>query len=129
MKTFVKPLYQIYPNRQAVKNVHIDSSSIGKGLHLKSNRFEQNIQKFWRSGERRTVATFYLCSKRWSWSPAMESIQAGLETVESLKTLVDEDIDLLDRASKENNDVELGEEADFDDETITLVRNVRKSQK
>ena len=49
----------------------------------------------------------------WSWSPATESIQADLETVESLKTPVDEDIDPLERASKENNDVELGEEEDF----------------
>ena len=48
MKTFVKPLCQIYPNRQAVKNVHIQqTSSLEKGLHRKSNRFEQNIEKLW----------------------------------------------------------------------------------
>ena len=34
----------------------------------------------------------------WSGSPATESIQAGLETVESLKTPVDDDIDSLERA-------------------------------
>ena len=48
MKTFVKPLCQIYPNRQAVNNVHIQqTSSVEKGLHLKSNKFEQNIEKLW----------------------------------------------------------------------------------
>ena len=48
MKTFVKPLCQSYPNRQAVKNVHIQqTSSLEKGLHLKSKRFEQNIEKLW----------------------------------------------------------------------------------
>ena len=40
----------------------------------------------------------------------MESIQPGLETVGSLKIPVDEDIDPLERAPKENKDVELGEE-------------------
>ena len=34
----------------------------------------------------------------WSGSPATESIQAGLETAESLKTPVDDDIDSLERA-------------------------------
>ena len=63
------------------------------------------------SGEGRIVATFYdFCSEIWSRSPATEFIQAGLETVESLKTPVDEDIDPLERASKENNYVELGED-------------------
>ena len=63
------------------------------------------------SGGGRIVATFYdRYSEIWSGSPATESIQAGLETVESSKTPVDEDTDPLDRASKENNDVELGEE-------------------
>ena len=48
MKTFLNPLCQIYPNRQAVKNVHIQQySSLEKGLHVKSNRFEQNIEKLW----------------------------------------------------------------------------------
>ena len=48
MKTFVKPLRQIYPDTQALKNVHIRQiSSLQKVLHLKSNRFEQNIEKFW----------------------------------------------------------------------------------
>ena len=54
------------------------------------------------SGGGRIVATFYdLYSEMWSGSPATGSIQAGLETVESLKTPVDEDIDPLERASKE----------------------------
>ena len=44
----VKPLCQIYPNRQVVKNVHIQqTSSLEKRLQLKSNRFEQNIEKLW----------------------------------------------------------------------------------
>ena len=48
MKIFVKPLCQNYPNRQAVKNVYIQQiSSLKKGLHLKSNRLEQNIGKLW----------------------------------------------------------------------------------
>ena len=39
----------------------------------------------------RIVAIFYdLCSEIWSGSPAAKSIQAGFETVESLKTSVDE---------------------------------------
>ena len=57
----------------------------------------------------------------WSGSPAMESIQTGLETLESLKTPPDEDIHPLERASRENNDVELGEKEDFDDEAIIVV--------
>ena len=74
------------------------------------------------SGGGRIVATFYdLCSETWNGSSAVESIQAGLETVESLKTRVDEDIDPLERAFKENNDVELGEEEDFGDEAIIVV--------
>ena len=115
----MKPLCQIFPNRQAVRNVHIQqTSSLEKGLHLKSNRFEQNIKKSLdagrQSGGGRIVATFYgLCSEIRSGSPATESIHAGLETVECLKTPVDEDIDLLKRASKQNNDVELEEEDDF----------------
>ena len=41
-------------------------------------------------GKVEEVATFYdLCSEIWSGSLATESIQAGLETVESLKTPVD----------------------------------------
>ena len=47
--------------------------------------------------------------------------QARLETLESLKTPVDENIDPLERASKENNDVELGEEKDFGDEASAVV--------
>ena len=48
MKTFVKPLCQIYPNRQEVNNVHIQQTSLAeKRLHLKSNKFEQNIEKLW----------------------------------------------------------------------------------
>ena len=74
------------------------------------------------SGGGRIVATFYdLCSEIWSESPATKSLQARLETVESLKTHVDEDIDRLERASKENNNVELGEEEDFCDEATTVV--------
>ena len=49
------------------------------------------------SGGGRIVATFCdLCSQIWCGSPATESIQAVLETVESLKTLADEDIDPLE---------------------------------
>ena len=45
------------------------------------------------SGGGRIIATFYdLCNKRWSGSPRRESIQAGWETVENLKTSVNEDI-------------------------------------
>ena len=74
------------------------------------------------SGGSRIVATFYdLCSEIWSGSPAMESIQAGLKTVERLKTPEDEDIDPLERASKEKNDVEFGEEEYFGNEAITVV--------
>ena len=74
------------------------------------------------SGGGRIVATFYkLCCEIWSGSPATESIQAGLETVESLKAPVDEKIDPLERVSKESNDVELGEEEDVDDEAIAVV--------
>ena len=74
------------------------------------------------SGAGRIVATFYdLCREIWSGSAATESIQAGLKTVESLKTPVDKDIDPLKRASNENNDVELGEEEDFGDEATTVV--------
>ena len=47
-ETFMKPFCQIYPSRQAVKKVHIQpTSSLEEGLHLKSNRFEQNIKKLW----------------------------------------------------------------------------------
>ena len=71
---------------------------------------------------RSIVDTFYdLCSEIWSGSPATESIQADLETVESLKAPADEDIDLLQRVYKENNNVELGEEEDFGDEAPTMV--------
>ena len=74
------------------------------------------------SGGGRIVATFYdLYSEICSASLATESVQAGLETVDSLKTLADEDIDLLEKTSKENNIVELGEEKDFGDEAITVV--------
>ena len=59
---------------------------------------------------------------RWgSGSPATVSIQAGLEIVQSLKTPVDEDMDPLKRASKENNSVKLGEEEDFGHEAIVVV--------
>ena len=51
----------------------------------------------------------------------MESIQPGLETVESLKTPADEDIDLLGMVSRDNKDVELGQEKDFGYETIAVV--------
>ena len=45
------------------------------------------------SGGGRIVATFYdLCREIWSESPAAEYIQAGLETVESLITPIDENI-------------------------------------
>ena len=48
MKAFAKPLCQIFPNRQEVKNVQIQqTSSLEKGLHLKLNRFEQSIEKLW----------------------------------------------------------------------------------
>ena len=50
----------------------------------------------------------------------MESIQASLETVKSLKTPADEDIDPLERASKENNNEELGEEEYFGDGVYPL---------
>ena len=74
------------------------------------------------SGRGRIVATFYdYYSEIWNGSSVTKSIQAGLETVVSLKTPADEDIDLLERASKENNDVELGEEEVFGDEAITVV--------
>ena len=60
------------------------------------------------------VATFSdLCSEIWSGPLAPESIQAGLEAVESLKISVDDDIDPLKRASKKNNELELGEDEDF----------------
>ena len=75
-----------------------------------------------KSGGGRIVATFYdLCSEIWSWSTVTESIQAGLETEESLKAPADEDMDPIERASKENNDVELAEEEDFDNEAITVI--------
>ena len=54
----------------------------------------------------------------WSGSPATESIQAGLETAESLKTPVDDDIDSLERAYKQNNDLQIGEKDNF---TIKLL--------
>ena len=74
------------------------------------------------SGGGRIVATFYdLYSEICSASLATESVQAGLETVDSFKTLADEDIDLLEKTSKENNIVELGKEKDFGDEAITVV--------
>ena len=74
------------------------------------------------SGGRSIADTFYdLCSEIWSGSPATESIQADLETVESLKAPADEDIDLLQRVYKENNNVELGEEEDFGNEAPTMV--------
>ena len=39
---------QIHPNRNAVQNVNIQqTSSLEKGLYLKSNRFEQNIKTLW----------------------------------------------------------------------------------
>ena len=38
-----------------------------------------------------------------------------------MKTPVNEDIDPLKRASKENNTVELGEVEDFGDEVITII--------
>ena len=82
MKTLVKPFCQIYPNRQVVKNVHIQlTSSLEKGYRKASDVGRQ-------SGGGRIIATFYdLCSEIWSGSPATEPIQAGLETVESLKHL------------------------------------------
>ena len=74
------------------------------------------------SGGGRIAATFYdLCSEIWSGSPAMGSIQAGLENVESLKILADGYIDPLERVSKENNNVELREEENYGDETITVI--------
>ena len=54
-----------------------------------------------KSGGGRIVATFYdLCSEIWSWSTATESIQAGLETEESLKAPADEDIDPIEGVPK-----------------------------
>ena len=73
----------------------------------------------WRKQNRTTF--YYLCSDIWSESPATESIQASLETVESLKTPVDQDIDLLEMTTKENNNEELGEEKNFGDEATTVV--------
>ena len=60
-----------------------------------ASKINQIRAKYWKalevgqqSGEGRIVATFYdLCSKKWSDSPGTESVQAGLETVESLKAL------------------------------------------
>ena len=57
----------------------------------------------------------------WSGSPATESIQAGLETVESLNTPVDDDIDSLERAYKQNNDLQIGEKDNFGNEAIVVV--------
>ena len=54
-----------------------------------------------KSGGGRIVATFYdLCSEIWSWSTVTESIQAGLETEESLKAPADEDIDPIEGGPK-----------------------------
>ena len=39
----------------------------------------------------------------------------------NLKTPVDEDIDLLERASKENSAMDVGEEKNFGNEVITAV--------
>ena len=44
-----------------------------------------------------------------------------VQKLESLKTLVNEDIDPLKRASKENNTVELGDVEDFGDEAIPVI--------
>ena len=65
-----------------------------KSIASKIKQIRANYQKALdvgrQSGGGRIVATFYdLCSEIWSGSLATESIQAGLETVESLKTPVD----------------------------------------
>ena len=53
--------------------------------------------------------------------PATKSIQAGLETVESLKTSLDKDIDPLERVSKENNERDLEEEEDFNNKASSVI--------
>ena len=74
------------------------------------------------SGGGRTVATFYdLCSEIWSGSPVTESIQAGLEDVESFKTSLDEDINPLEKVAKDNHHKELEEEEDNGDEASTVA--------
>ena len=93
------------------------------------SKIKQIRAKYWKaldarrqSGGGRIAATFYdLCSEIWSGSPAMGSIQAGLKNVESLKILADGYIDPLERVSKENNNVELGEEENYGDEAITVI--------
>ena len=91
-----------------------------------ASKIKQIRAKYWRTLEAerqseggRIVATFYdLCSEKWSNSPGTESIQTGLETVENLKALADEDVDPLERASKENNNVVLREKEDVGDELL-----------
>ena len=94
-----------------------------------TSKIKQIRAQYWKaldagrqSGGGRIVATFYdLCSEIWSGSSSAESIWAGLESVESLKVLADEDKDPLERASNKNNKMKLGEEEDFGNETSTVV--------
>ena len=55
------------------------------------------------------------------WVTSDRIYSGWLETAESLKTSVDEDVDPLERASKGNNDVELGEGEDVGDEAIIVA--------
>ena len=55
------------------------------------------------------------------WVTSNGTYSGWFRNCRKLKTPVDEDIDLLEKASKENNDVEFGEEKDFDDETIAVI--------
>ena len=73
----------------------IDSSKLSSKTD--SSKVSKTFGAGQRSGGSRIIASFSdLCSEIWRGSPATKSIQAGLETVESLKKSVDEDTDPLE---------------------------------
>lgn len=78
IKPLVKPLCQIYSNRQAVKNLHIQQTSSLERIASKMKQIRVNYQKVLDAGRQsrgsKIVATCYeLCSEIWSGSPPTES--------------------------------------------------------
>ena len=120
MKTIVKPLCQICLNRQAVKNMHIQETFFTRErIAAKIKQIRGKYRKVLDAG-RRSGGIWSL--QQWiSGLPATKSIQAGLETVESLKASFDKDIDPLERVSKENNERDLGEEEDFNNKASSVI--------
>ena len=87
-ETFVKPLSQIYPKKQAVKSAHstgfFTRERIASKIKQTCAKYRKPLDAGWQIGD--------LGSEIWSGSLATEYMPAGLKTLENLITPIDEDI-------------------------------------